>query len=130
MSWPAVIFLSVKIDLYSLKMFLITSSPKGNDAHLRAIMQSEKKWKHQFFRRLRAANSVVRGRTWHNFKLTKLFCMSSLPVSMKKIPSRTTEKKWQHRFSNYNTINVAMETSGWIWPNVELIQALMYVIFT
>ena len=30
--------------------------------------------------------------------------MSSLPVSMKRIPSRTTEKKWQRRFSNYNTI--------------------------
>ena len=41
---------------------LTTSSPKGNDAHLRVIIQSEKKWKHQFFRRLRAANSVVRGR--------------------------------------------------------------------
>ena len=39
-----------------------TSSPKGNDAHLRVIIQSEKKWKHQFFRRLRAANSVVCGR--------------------------------------------------------------------
>ena len=39
-----------------------TSSPKGNDAHLRVIIQSEKKWKHQFFRCLRAANSVVRGR--------------------------------------------------------------------
>ena len=34
----------------------------------------------------------------------KLLCMSSLPVSMKRIPSRTTEKKGQHRFSNYNTI--------------------------
>ena len=40
----------------------LTSSPKGNDAHLRAIIQSEKKWKHQIFRRLRAARSVVRGR--------------------------------------------------------------------
>ena len=39
-----------------------TSSTKGNDAHLRVIIQSEKKWKHQFFRRLRAANSVVCGR--------------------------------------------------------------------
>ena len=37
-----------------------TSSPKGNDAHLRATIQSEKKWIDQFFRRLRAANSVVR----------------------------------------------------------------------
>ena len=51
------------------KVMLRTSSPKGNDAHLRVIKQSEKKWKHQFFRRLRAANSVVRGRIWPNFKL-------------------------------------------------------------
>ena len=34
-------------------MLNTTSSPKVNDAHLRAIIQSEKKWKHQFFRRLR-----------------------------------------------------------------------------
>ena len=47
----------------------ITSSPKGNDAHLRAIIQSEKKWKHQFFRCLRAVNSVVHGQIWLNFKL-------------------------------------------------------------
>ena len=38
---------------------IITSSPKGNDTYLRAIIQSEKKWKHKFFRRLRAASSVV-----------------------------------------------------------------------
>ena len=80
------------------------SSPKGNDAHLRATIQSEKKWKDQFFRRLWAANSVVCGQIWPNFKLIEFLCMSSLPVSMKRIPSRTTEKKWQHRFSNYNTI--------------------------
>ena len=35
-----------------------TSSPKGNDAHLRAIIQSETKWKHKFFRRLRAARLI------------------------------------------------------------------------
>ena len=40
------------------------------------------------------------GLIWPN----QLWCMSSLPVSMKMIPSRTTEKKWQHSFSNYNTI--------------------------
>ena len=33
------------------------------------LIQSEKKWKHGFFRRLRAANSVVRCRIWPNFKL-------------------------------------------------------------
>ena len=28
------------------------------------------------------------------------------------------------------TLSVTMETSGWIWPNFELIQALMNVINT
>ena len=28
------------------------------------------------------------------------------------------------------TLSVTMETSGWIWPNFDLIQALMYVINT
>ena len=46
-----------------------TSSPKGNDAHLRATIQSEKNWKHQFFRRLRTTTSVVCGWIWLNFKL-------------------------------------------------------------
>ena len=56
------------------KTSIQTSSTKGNDAYLRAIIQSEKKWKHQFFRRLRAANSVVLGRIWPNFKLIQA-CM-------------------------------------------------------
>ena len=52
-----------KISIFiTLDREIETSSPKGNDAHLRVIIQSEKKWKHQFFRRLRAANSVVGGR--------------------------------------------------------------------
>ena len=53
----------------STEQLVQTSSPKCNDAHLRAIIQSEKKCKHQFFRRLRAANSVVGGQIWPNFKL-------------------------------------------------------------
>ena len=28
------------------------------------------------------------------------------------------------------TLSVTMETSGWIWPNFKVIQALMYVIIT
>ena len=53
--------------------------------------------------------------------------MSSLPVSMERIPSRTTEKTWQHRFFQIITLSVAMETSGRIRPNSELIQAFMHV---
>ena len=76
---------------------------RGNDAHLRATIQSEKKWKDQFFRRLRATNSVVRGRIWPNFKLIEDLMYVIITCKYEKIPSRTTEKKWQHRLSNYNT---------------------------
>ena len=85
------------------KHFCKTSSPKGNNAHLRAIIQCKKKWKHQFFRRLRAANSVVHSRIWPNFKLIQAL-MYVIISCMRRITSRTTEKKWQNRFSNYNTI--------------------------
>ena len=65
-------------------------------------------------------------------KFTKLLMdprMSSLPVSMKRIPSRTTEKKWQHRFFfQIISLSVAMETNGRIWPNFDLIQAFMHVL--
>ena len=53
--------------------------------------------------------------------------MSSLPVSMKRIPSRTTEKKGNTVFQII-TLSVAMETSGLIWPNFKLIQASMHVL--
>ena len=55
--------------------------------------------------------------------------MSSLPVSMKRIPSRTTEKSGNIVYQII-TLSVAMETSGRSWPNFEIIQALMYVIIT
>ena len=42
---------------------------------------------------------------------------------------KTTEKRWQHRFSII-TLSVAMATSRRILPNFKLIQALMYVIVT
>ena len=112
-------------SLFLDKNLYYTSSPKGNDAHLRAIMQSEKKWKHKFFRRLRVASSVVRGQIWLNFKLIQAVMYVIITLSMKRIPSRTTEAKWQHSFQIL-TLSVAMETSGQIWPNFELIQAFIH----
>ena len=53
--------------------------------------------------------------------------MSSLPVSMKRIPSRTSEKRGNTVFQII-TLSVAMETSGRIWPNFELIQAFKHVL--
>ena len=70
-----------------------TSSPKGNDAHLRAIIQSEKKWKHQFFRRLRAASSVVRGRIWPNFILIEALMYVIITCKYEKDPIKNNREK-------------------------------------
>ena len=46
---------------------------------------------------------------------------------MKRIPSRTTETRGE-TFFQIVILSVAMETSGRIWPNFELIQASMHVL--
>ena len=81
-----------------------TSSPKGNDAHLRAIIQREKKWKHQFFRRLRAASSVVRGRIWPNFKLIEALMYVIITCKYVKDPIKNNREKVATLFFKYNTI--------------------------
>ena len=37
---------------------------------------------------------------------SKLSCMLSIPASMERIRSRTTEKKWRHRFSHYKPMGI------------------------
>ena len=76
-----------------------TSSPKGNDAHLRAIIQSKKKWKHQFFRRLRAASSVVHGRIWLNFKLIQALMYVIITCKYEKDPIKNNREKVATPFS-------------------------------
>ena len=43
---------------------------------------------------------------------------------------KNSREKVETPFFPIITLSVTMETSGWIWPNFELIQALMYVIIT
>ena len=76
-----------------------TSSPKGNDAHLRAIIQSEKKWKHKFFTRLRAAIFVVRGQMWLNFKLIKALMYVIITCKYEKAPIKNNREKVATPFS-------------------------------
>ena len=45
-----------------------------------------------------------------------------------KDPIKNNRDKWHNRFSNIITLSVAMETSGLIWLNFELIQAFMHVL--
>ena len=90
-----------------LHLITRTSSPKGNDAHLRATIQSEKKWKDQFFRRLRAANSVVRGRIWPNFKLIQALMYVIITCKYEKDPINMIKNNLEKvaiPFLNYYTI--------------------------
>ena len=50
------------------------------------LIQSEKNWKHQFFRRLRAANYVVRSRIWPNFKLIQALMYIIITSKYEKDP--------------------------------------------
>ena len=46
--------------------------------------------------------SVVR--SGQNSNLFETLCMSSLPASIKRIGSKTTEKRWRHRFPHYKSM--------------------------
>ena len=66
-------------------------------------------WRHHFpitslweiFWTSRAANSLVSGPVWPKFEI---LCMSSLPASIKRIGSKTTEKSWRHHFPHYKSM--------------------------
>ena len=120
--------LSANCSVKSVCSFKKTSSPKGNDAHLRDIIQSEKKCKHQFFRRLRAANSVVRGRIWPNFELIQALMYVIITCKYEKDSIKNKPRKNGNTVFQIITLSVAMETSGRIWPNFEPIQAFMHVL--
>ena len=57
------------------------------------LIQSEKKWIHQFFRHLRAANSVVRGRIWRNFKLIQSLIYVIITCKYEKDPIKNNREK-------------------------------------
>ena len=71
--------------------------------------------------------SLVRsGRISNSFEI---LWMSLLPASMKKIRSKMKALEWTQHFPHFKSM-VAMETNGRIWPNFELIQALIHVLIT
>ena len=56
-----------------------------------------------FFRRSRAANSVVRSRIWPNFNLTQALMYVVITCKYEK---DMNEKTWQHRFSHYESMEI------------------------
>ena len=43
-------------------------------------------------------------RSGRNSNSSKILCMSSLPASIKRIGSKSTDKRWRHRFPNYKSM--------------------------
>ena len=71
---------------------------------------------------------MVRGRIWPNFKLIKALMYVISTCKYEKDPIKINREKFATPFSKIIKLSVAMETSGRIWPNVELIQTLMHVL--
>ena len=43
-------------------------------------------------------------RAGRNSNLSEILCMSSLPANIKRIGSKTTEKRWRHHFPHYKSM--------------------------
>ena len=100
---------------------------------------AEKKWRHHFshykpmgifFRLSRAANSAVGGPIKPNFELVRPLMHVIIVCKYEKDQMKNSREKVDTPFFPIITLSATMETSGWIWPNFDLIQALMYVINT
>ena len=57
------------------------------------INTKREKWKHQFFRRLRAGNSVVRGQIWPNFKHIQALMYVIITCKSEKDPIKNDGEK-------------------------------------
>ena len=58
---------------------------------------------------------VVSGRISNSSKLS---CMLSLPANMKRIRSRTAQKKWRHHFSHYKPMGIFSDFQGQLTPQL------------
>ena len=82
-----------------------------------------------FFRRSRAANSVVGGQIWPKFELIQDIMSVLITCKFKRIGSIATEKKWWRWFFRRSRAANSI-VSGGIWPKFKLIQAFMHVLIT
>ena len=58
----------------------------------------------EIFRRSRAANSIVSGPIWPKVKCLQDFMHVLVTCKYKRIGSKTTEKRWRHRFPYYKSM--------------------------
>ena len=82
-----------EIDLYLAQMLVSYRTYEKQVAQRATMLTWEKKWKYQFFRRLRAANSVVRGQIWQNFKLIQALMYVIITCKYEKDPIKNNREK-------------------------------------
>ena len=82
-----------------------------------------------FFRRSRAANSVVSGPIWSKFELIQdiMHVLITCKFEKDRINSNG-EKVWRRFFRRSRAANSIV--GGGIWPKFKLIQAFMHVLIT
>ena len=83
-----------------------------------------------FFRRSRAANFAVGGPIRPKFELVRVAIHVIATCKYEKERMKNSRQKVEIPFFSIITLYVTKKTSGWIWQNFKLIQALMYVIIT
>ena len=69
-------------------------------AKMDQINSNREKMETSIFIPTRAANSVVSLLILTNSNSSKFLCISLLPVSMRRIRSKTAKKTWRHRFAH------------------------------
>ena len=103
---------------------MVWFSPKSNSYKLLCLSwlpatlmmiwskMNELAWRHHFliislweiFLFSKAANSIVSGQIWPKFELVRDFMHVIITASIKRIGSKTTEKRWWHRFPHYRSM--------------------------
>ena len=103
------------------------------------LRRAEKKCRHHFshykpmgifFRLSRAAYSLVGGPIKTKFELVRALIHVIIACKYEKDQTKKQPRKSGDTVFSIITLSVTMETSGWVWPNFKLIQALMYLIIT
>ena len=82
------------------------------------------------FRGSRAANSVAHGQISPNFELIQALMYIIITCKYEMNPIKKRSRKCDDTVFPTVNLSVAIETSGRIWPNFELIQALIHVLIT
>ena len=83
-----------------------------------------------FFKTLKAANFVVHGQISPNFVLIQALMYIIVTCKYEMNPIKNVRENVDDAVLPTEFLSVAMETSGRIWPNFKLIQALMHVLIT